>query len=290
MAIDRLAEWLARLVQAGHLPSSTLSATSKKRLRSLFESRVLETERAGAGSRIVIRDESALRRFISVNYPSGLDGWQGEEFLARARAVASVRDAKKVRSLRAGPALLRGFGEVQLLANGKVFDVASLTRSMGLAGLWVANGCPWSLAAGCVGVVGNLEVFYNVERIGVGCDLVIYSGGCLAGYLLTWLASSAFANCSFLLVDDYDPVGLQEYLRLAAACPGRTRVYKPDGLKALIERYGKVDLLADSSELLAQLRNERDPTVQDMVAILDGAGRGLEQEVLLLVRSASGAS
>jgi len=78
------------------------------------------------------------------------------------------------------------------------------------------------------------------------------------------------------------PVWMDEFLRLRAACPGRTAMYMPPDLEGLLSRYGKQELISDSGAILARLRKNDDPQVRYVVELMDRWGVGLEQEVLLL--------
>lgn len=81
---------------------------------------------------------------------------------------------------------------------------------------------------------------------------------------------------------DYDPVGLDEYLRLQTACPERTELHLPSNLEILLSRYGKKELLAGNTAVLARLRKSRVLEVRRVVELMDRYGSGLEQEILLL--------
>jgi hypothetical protein len=81
---------------------------------------------------------------------------------------------------------------------------------------------------------------------------------------------------------DYDPVGLDEYLRLREACPGRAELYLPQGLERLFARYSKPGLLRGTEAVLRRLRDCGLPEVRRVVDLMDRHGAGLEQEALLL--------
>jgi len=85
---------------------------------------------------------------------------------------------------------------------------------------------------------------------------------------------------------DYDPVGMDEYLRFKQACPERTELFRPPSLKDLFPRYGKAQLLHDNKAILARLRKSHDSDVRYVVGLMDRFGVGLEQEVLLIDPSA----
>ena len=89
-------------------------------------------------------------------------------------------------------------------------------------------------------------------------------------------------RASILHCGDYDPVGLDDYLRVKTACPGRTTLYLPANLEDLLVRYGKKELLQSSTAVLARLRKIEDQEVRQIVRLLDQHGVGLEQEALLL--------
>jgi hypothetical protein len=104
----------------------------------------------------------------------------------------------------------------------------------------------------------------------------------LSGNLLAWLSSSAMAQARIIHCGDYDPVGLDEYLRLKAACPGRIKLHFPSGLEDLLSRYGKKELLlGNNAAILARLRKVEDHDVRTLVKLIDLYGVGLEQEALL---------
>jgi hypothetical protein len=206
----------------------------------------------------------------------------GNDLPARSAAVAGLRDAKRAPRADAEPLLLRGFGGACLHGEHRVLEVAEWTRRAGLAAVRLDAARSWGFS-GTVAVVENLEVFLHVERLGLGCDLALYAAGRLSQRVLAWLASPPLSESRFLHCGDYDPVGLDEYLRLANACPGRTRLHLPEGLETLLATYGKPELLRASPAVLARLRRCPDPDVARVVALLDRYGAGLEQEILLAV-------
>jgi hypothetical protein len=177
--------------------------------------------------------------------------------------------------------VLRGSPGARLERNGAILDVGQLTGFAGAAALVVGPGCAWQFA-GVVALVENLEAFLHVERILGGVDLVVYAPGRLSGTVRAWLASEHMAGARYLHLGDYDPVGLDEYLKLKRACPGRVAIHVPADLDLRLRRFGKEKLLEDSVEVLERLRRSTDPEVAKIVQALDRHGRGLEQEALLL--------
>jgi hypothetical protein len=282
MAVDALAAKLMLLLAQGTLPASRLTSGDRARLAALFETGAVAEERGGAGRRVVVKGPEALAAFIARNYPSGLEGSR-EDLAPRSRAVADLRDSKKARE--AGPAtvLLRGFGNCELYAGDQVLPVARWTRLAGVAALCLEAERQWGFR-GVLATVENLEVFWNFEKLETGAQLALYTQGRMSGRIAAWLNSPAMALSRILHCGDYDPVGLDEYLRLKADCAGRVDLYLPADLEELLPRYGKRELLSGNAAILDRLRKAEDPLVRRVVLLMDRWGVGLEQEALLLKR------
>lgn len=95
------------------------------------------------------------------------------------------------------------------------------------------------------------------------------------------MASPAMKRAGLVYCGDYDPVGVDEYRELKKAVGDRMRIYVPDNLEGLLQRYGNRKLIQNSPDVLSMLRHSSDPTVRDLVDMMDRHGKGLEQEALL---------
>jgi hypothetical protein len=279
--VDALADRLGHLMREGRLPSSGLSRSMRGRLRTLFETGAIVEERSGAGGRIVVRDAAAIERFVAREYPSGITPIVPEGMPPRARSVFLKGNAKRAARGSASAIVLRAFTTARLERDEDSLDVFELTRVAGAAALVVGPGCSWRFN-GVVALVENLEVFLHAERIVAGFSLVLYAPGRLSQIVRDWLASPAMMGARYLHLGDYDPVGLDEYLKLKIACPGRVELHVPPDFEERLKRFGKEALLSDSAAVLARLRRAPDPEVSAIVGALDRHGRGLEQEALLL--------
>ncbi len=227
-----------------------------------------------------MHDAKALESFIARTYPSGLQGID-EKLSSRTRAVAELRDSKKAREAQPVAILLRGFHNSTLHSGSQVLPVAGWSEKAGVAALRLDGETLWGFS-GIVAFVENLEVFWNFEKLEIGADIAIYAQGRLNSKIVNWLASPAMQHARIIHCGDYDPVGLDEFLRLKAACPDRTEIYIPPDLESLLSRYGKKKLISDNVAILARLRKNDDPQVCFIVELMDRWGVGLEQEVLLL--------
>jgi len=279
MAVDALAAKLGILLSLGNLAASRLTGKEKNRLQGLFATGILREERSGGGRKVVVTNTDALEAFLARNYPAGLAG-TSDALLPRSKAVAERRDSKKTRETGPVTVLLRGFGNCELRAGGQVLPVAEWTALAGVAALRLSQSHQWGYA-GIVAVVENLEVFWNFEKLKIEARLVLYAQGRLSGRILDWLVAPAMARARIIHCGDYDPVGLDEYLRLKTACPGRSELYLPPNLEDLLARYGKKELLSVSLPILDRLRKTDDQQVRSVVAMMDRWGVGLEQEALL---------
>jgi hypothetical protein len=280
MAVDALADKLLLLISMGNLAASKLTDRDHTLLRSLFETGVLAMEKGGGGKKVVVKNLDALGAFVLRSYPSGLQG-SSAKLPPRSRAVAELRDSKKARETGPLMVLLRGFDNCELFAGEEVLEVAQWTELAGVAALCL-DGRQWQFT-GLMAVVENFEVFWNFEKLKTGAQLAVYAQGRLSGRILNWLSSPAMAQARIIHCGDYDPVGLDEFLRLKSACPKRAGLYLPANLEDLLFRYGKKELLlGNNGAILARLRKTEDQEVRRLVELMDRHGVGLEQEVLLL--------
>jgi hypothetical protein len=68
------------------------------------------------------------------------------------------------------------------------------------------------------------------------------------------LGSPELAPCRFIHCGDYDPVGLDEFLRLKTAVKDRAHLHVPPDLDRSVREHGRPGLLADSTAVLGRLR------------------------------------
>jgi hypothetical protein len=281
--VDSLAKHLGTLLDKSSLPTSTLSKADRKRLQSLFDAGVLDEEKSGAGRRLVVKNQPALQAFALKMYPSGLAGSKGD-LPAKSKAVADLRDSKKTIGNNPVTLLVRGFHGCTFQKDESQLPVAEWTRSAGVAALCLDSLEGWE-CKGVLGFVENLETFWHIEKIAPFIDLAIYAEGRIGANILQWLNSPGMMGFRVVHFPDYDPVGMDEYLRIRGACPERAELFRPADLEKLFTSYGKAQLLSDSSAVLARLRKSADSDVRYVVELMDRLGVGLEQEALLIDNS-----
>lgn len=278
--IDPFAAILRKLLWNGHIPSSKVRGRNRERLKSLFASGILKEEPRAGGRRIVIESAEHFRKFITGCYPSGLAP-EHASLPPRASGVAAFRDSKKSGSRNCEPVHLRGFDGAVLILEENLLPAAELTSTFGMAS-FINNGNPGFQYSGTVATVENLEMFLHFEDIQPKEKLAVYTGGRSSRLLLEWLASSGMSSCRIVHYGDWDPVGLDEYLRIKDACPGRTSLFVPDNLEELFRRYSNSGLIEGNIAIHGRLRSSDDPSVKYVVSLIDRFNAGLEQEVLIL--------
>lgn len=276
---DAFARLLQRLAQEGRAPRSQFSVRSLRDLQSLFDCGALRQARSGGGLVVEVLNPETLAKFYRKRYPSE----EGKAIAGppRARAVGMLRNAKRVRRTNMEPVLFRAMGPAVCTREGVSCDLRAATIQTGAACLLLEEGQFWTLNAD-IAVVENLECFLHFERMGASAHVALYASGRLSELVLKWLASPELSHCRFMHCGDFDPVGLDEFIRLKTRVGERARLHIPQNLRRLVATYGRVDLLRDSAAVLHRLRAISDPDVRRVIEMLDETGCGLEQEALLL--------
>ena len=269
---------LRRMMDEGRAPRSQFSTRSLKNLQSLFDSGALRQARSGGGLVVEVRDPETLATFYRKRYPSEGKVVAGPP---RARAVGMLRNAKRVGRTNMEPVLVRAIDHVVCTRNDVQCDLRAATLQTGAACLILEAGRFWSLTAS-IAIVENLECFLHFEKMSVAADAALYASGRLSDLALKWLASPELSLCRFVHCGDYDPVGLDEFLRVKGAVGNRATLHISENLEDLIATYGRPDLLRDSEAVLRRLRGVTDPDVLRVVRMMDENGCGLEQEVLIV--------
>ncbi len=105
----------------------------------------------------------------------------------------------------------------------------------------------------------------------------------MSGQFLHWTGELVACGATLIHCGDYDPTGLDEYMRLYEATNSGAQLYLPDELPQLFSRYSKSSLLAGrSAQILQRLRTVQHPAVQTVIELIHHHNAGLEQEALLL--------
>lgn len=274
---DAFARLLIRLQQEQKIPRSQVSAQALQKLAPLFDAGIIHSASRPGGFVIEVLNPKGVDAFYQRLYPAGA----GEEAPLRARAVGTVRNAKRAASGSPQPILLRAVKPAVCIRDGINLDLMETTRQTGAVCLILEAERFWELNC-TVAIVENFENFLYFEKMKVPAHIALYSSGRFSWLALRWLSSVQLRNCRFIHCGDYDPVGLSEFMRLKHVLGPRARLFIPPDLARLVQTYGRRELLRDSIELLQNLRKTEEPEVREVIRILNETGCGLEQESLLL--------
>ena len=275
-----LARFLSELIQAGSVPKSRVSKGVQSDIQGLLDSEVLVVVGKAGGLRYEVVNENALKDVAQKWFPSGLQAATTTPH-SRAEAVISRRDAKAAKRADTEAVLLRGAPETMLRCNQGTLELGHWTEKAGYAAVELNTDRRWHFL-GIVVTVENLETFRQVEKVVPSMEMAVYTAGRASDRMLAWLGDLARAGCRILHWGDYDPVGMDEFLRLMRACDNQAELVVPADLENLFRRFGKADLVRDNTALLKKLRGSKHPDVASVVELMDRFGCGLEQEVLLI--------
>jgi hypothetical protein len=117
-------------------------------------------------------------------------------------------------------------------------SVERATRLHGVFSFVLTPGDDYELCAPCALVEGP-ELLLGFERLSAAleCPLVIYGGGRVSQGVLEWLNEQTAPEFYVLHLPDYDPVGLNEYVRLQTALGRRAKLHIPADLDDSFARF-----------------------------------------------------
>lgn len=239
--------------------------------------------RSGRGRRIMIENLEAFERLVASELPCGLD-FIDDDIDSHASAVVYQADAKAFAGSIAEAVLLRSPRSdivVHRCDRDLCIEVSRLTAVAGCAAIRITDYDEWRFS-GTIAVIENADAFWEYEEVLPDVDLAIYAGGRISGRLLRLLASAPMQSCSIIHWGDYDPVGIDEYVRLHDACGDRVSAYVPVNIEELLRKFGNSQLIQSNVKTLERIRKRRSiPYVSRMLDLFDRHHRGLEQEILL---------
>ena len=275
-----LARVLKQLLEVGTLPVSKVSKPVQKELQGLHDAQVVAIIRRGSG-RIYLRvDKPALEKVAQRLFPEGLEAALIQA-RSRREAVRNRRDAKAARHSDTEAVLLRGMPGAVLRRGSEELAIGEWTLQAGYAAIELGDLDRWRFQ-GMVVVVENLEPFRLVgeaiPQLKEEGGLAVYAGGRMSARMLAWLVELSKDGCRILHWGDYDPVGMDEFLRLKRACEGGVELVVFSTLEDMFQRYAKTELLEGNAAILARLRGCGDELVEGVVALMDRYGGGVEQE------------
>jgi len=284
MSAIRIEARLRELMRAGALAKSACSSEMLSFIAPLRDAGVLAWERRGAGEVLAVCDDATLYDFIARQFPMLASELPANVSL-RVAGVARFRDSKALPCDTPDILTVRAWSDTILWKDSQAIPAGEATRSYGVFSFVPVPGERYEIRGPCALVEGP-ELLLGFDRISAReeCTLVIYGGGRISRQVLDWLATQSAPNFQLLHCPDYDPVGLNEYLRLRGALGTRVRLHVPSDLEESFARFGNRDLLRRpyNQTLLAGLRATHIPEVTLVRRLIEHHNAGLEQERLLL--------
>jgi hypothetical protein len=271
---------LDRLLKSGAVARSACSREFITDLAPVLDSGVVTEERSGAGRRLVVRDAAAFQDFIRHNFP---DVTIAEGASSRLSGVARFRDTKAVASDLPEIVTVRSWHDEPLCCSGVPVAAAAATRAHGVFSFLLTDDYRPTLHGPCA-LVENPALFTQFEHLKLPPRLTIYGRGRSSGRLLDWLTSQTAPDFQLLHLPDYDPVGLDEFLRIQERLGPRVRLHLPDNLPELFARHSNRELLQkpSSQALLPKLRRNPSEEIRSVLRLIEKHNAGLEHEALLI--------
>jgi len=228
---------------------------------NLFEAKILDTEKSGRGSKIIIKNIESFEIFFS-KYFSDIES----TVISKASNIIKLRDSKARRTKSISIFFIRGFKNITL--NSENFDLAHYTQLYGL----FASQQP-SIKSDKICFVENLDSFLNAEKL-LGNDFIyLHKYGRIGIESL----KEILAN-EILVFVDYDFNGLDEYLRIKSVFKNAS-LYFPKNFDELFDNYSKsINGKQQQSERVETSKLTEVIRIRELVS---KTNRFLEQEVLI---------
>jgi len=279
------------LLETGCLPASRLQG-SRAALRTPFDTGILVKHPKGAGEVVEVAKPSAFRDWLGHTFPGALGGMEASS--PRASNIAMNRNSKRGRrGLDYYVVSARAHRVNPLLTGDEAIAMANLvetTRRWGAASLFLGipgmeRSAPDPLLPMGIRVMTMEapECFDRSERIRNEADVFLLSGtgGRLREALIDWLARQE--SIQVIHFGDYDPVGLQEFSRLAAKLPGRASLFVPEDVEDRFRKFSNRGLMekGNNRAVLGSLKGGLHPSSDRILDLISIYGP-LEQEALLI--------
>lgn len=270
-----------RLVANGMLPRSICGRSFISFIKPLLDAYVLRWEKSAGGQRLVVVNHTAFQRWLAHNFPdSRLDAGIVS---SRIQAVAQFRDTKAIQSDLPEIVCVRSTRDGVLTREGVPVETTRATEENGVFAFALKEPSPFALCGLCA-LVENPAVFQLFEKLELPSMLAIWTAGIASNRFIDWLAQNVQHGLRVLHLPDYDPVGLSEFLRLHKRLGQSATLHLPANLPWLFRHYSNSTLLNDekNQRLLMKLRRSQNPSVREVVALIEENSGGLEHEALFI--------
>lgn len=228
--------------------------------KNLVDGKIIDTEKAGRGSKLVIKNRTAYDQFYFQHFPDALTS-----VVSKKSNIQLLRNSKS-RKVKTEPVFfIRGFCQEQI--NDQGVDLRYFTLTFGFFG--VKNP---TLVTNKICFVENLDTFLKAENI-MGSDfLYLHKYGRVGVDSISGIVAN-----EILVFVDYDFNGLDEYLRIKTVFP-QAELYLPENFDFLFETYSRV--LDGKQKQTVKVKTSSDDRVIMIREKILKTNRFLEQEIL----------
>jgi hypothetical protein len=236
------------------------SVKNSLQFKNLFP-QILDTEKSGRGSKIVIINISSYESFFSKHFSN-----DEITVISKSSNIRKLRDSKARQTKSASIFFIRGFKNIKL--NNENLDLSFFTKSFGLFSVQQP-----SIETEKICFVENLDSFLHAEKLFGDEFIYLHKYGRIGINSVKQILSK-----EVLVFVDYDFNGLDEYLRIKSVYENAT-LFIPQNFNELFDNYSKaIDGKQQQSEKVAQSKLKEVITIRELVS---KTNRFLEQEILI---------
>ena len=237
------------------------SVRNSLHFQNLLQAKIIDTEKSGRGSRIIIKSPESFESFFSKYFST-------DEVIeiTKASNIKKLRDSKARKTKSPSIFFIRGYKNIKL--NGENLDLSKYTRSFGLFSVQQPK-----IQTDKICFVENLDSFLNAEKL-FGDDFIyLHKYGRIGIDSLKEISAK-----EILVFVDYDFNGLDEYLRIKSVYEN-AKLFMPENFDELFENYSKViDGKQQQSERVLESKLNEVIRIRELVS---KTNRFLEQEILI---------
>ena len=266
---------LTKLIEDGRISSSNVPKSSLSDIIKLKDQGFIDWERSGRGGVYTVDNREAI---IALLKNTGYHG-PTDALTSKAKAVAFHKDAHKGKDDTL-LLMLSATQEVFWYNSGVSVNLFKIVQDCGIASLLIKPGDNWQTNKP-IALVENKDLLVHADRYFKKIEFegtVLYYPGWVSKRTIAWLKT--LKSTPVMILPDYDPVGIKNYLILKKELPD-LEIYIPKNLQDLLIRYGDPKRLESSTDrkLIEQTTDEK---ASFLYSLLLKHGVGLHQEGLML--------
>lgn len=270
---------LLDLIEKGNLPMTQCGTSFRQLIRPLLDTHCVVEVRAGAGRRLEVRDEIAVRGFFNRLFPT-IDLVM--ETSSRVVSVASFRSTKQRRNDTHPIVTMKVAHPTHLQTDDASASPHSLSLENGVFSFLLHGTSRYSMHGRWV-LCENPAFFLQHQKIFGPEVSALLTNGRVPHRIVDWIDQQTGLS-ELIHAPDYDPFGLSEFVRLSDRLGSRIRLHIPDNIDQLFSTFSDDRLLMKERQqrLLQALDRSTVPEVVRLRELIHRHNAGLEQEALLI--------